>query len=67
MRLGYTKIIKRDEEGDFVARVVELLGCVTHGASESEALQHLEDIQALWIEDALEAGDEIPAPLDFDV
>ena len=59
----FTKTVKRDDEGDFVARVVELPGCVAHGPSESEALENLTELQALWIADALEAGDAIPAPL----
>jgi antitoxin HicB len=59
----FTKTVKRDEDGDFVARVVELPGCVAHGSSESEALARLGDLQAMWIEDAMEAGVEIPSPL----
>ena len=46
-----------------MARVVELPGCVAHGSSESEALGRLAELQALWIADALETGDAIPAPL----
>lgn len=58
----YTKILRRDEEGDFVATIEELDGCITHGSNEVEALQNLKEAQVAWIEAALEAGQEIPAP-----
>ena len=60
--LPYTTVLKRDEEGDFVARIQEVPGCLGHGGTEAEALKRLNSMFALWIEDALEAGDPIPEP-----
>src|SRR5688572_213155 len=60
--LPYTKTVRRDEEGDFVARVLELPGCVADGATEAEALEALAEAQALWIEDAIQAGHQVPEP-----
>jgi predicted RNase H-like HicB family nuclease len=61
-KLPYTVTIRRDDEGDFVARVAELPGCVAHGDSQSSALENLSVVQRLWIEEALSAGNEIPEP-----
>ena len=63
LALPYTKVVKKDSEGDFVARVLELPGCVADGATEAEALDVLAEAQRLWIEDALEANHEIPEPV----
>ena len=60
--LPYTVTIRKDEEGDFVARVSELPGCVAHGETESVAIDNLRSVQKLWIEEALSAGEVIPEP-----
>src|SRR4051794_15194515 len=62
LALPYTTVLKRDGEGDFVARVDELPGCLADGRSAAEALSRLEEAKELWIEDALEANDTIPEP-----
>ena len=64
LSLPYTVILRRDSEGDWIARVDELQGCSAHGRTQPEALDNLEEAKRLWIEDALEAGDEIPVPID---
>jgi len=58
----YGMILRKDEDGDWVARIEELHGCTAHGKTRGEALENLEEVQAAWLEDALEAGDEIPEP-----
>lgn len=60
--LPYTIVIKRDDEGDFVARISELQGCTAHGSTVQEAVDCLEEQKKAWIEDALEVGDPIPEP-----
>ncbi len=62
LKLPYTVTLRLDEDGDWVARVAELEGCVAHGSTQAEALSVVEEMKAAWIEDALEAGDPIPAP-----
>lgn len=59
----YSRVIRRDEDGDFVARIPELPGCVAHGATEVEALRRLTELQQLWFEDARERGDVLPTPV----
>ena len=60
--LPYTITIRKDDEGDFVARIPELPGCVAHGGSESVAIENLRIVKRLWIEEALSAGLTIPEP-----
>lgn len=62
MGLPYTLVVKRDEDGDFVAKAAELPGCSAHGSNAAEALDHLKEAQRLWLEDALEAGQPPPEP-----
>jgi antitoxin HicB len=62
MALPYTKTLRPDQDGDVVAKIQELAGCSAHGQNEQEALANLEEVQRLWLEDCLEAGDPIPAP-----
>jgi predicted RNase H-like HicB family nuclease len=62
--LPYTITIRKDDEGDFVARISELPGCLAHGEDEASALQNLRSVERLWIEEALSAGITIPEPED---
>ena len=41
MQLAYTIIMRRDDDGDFVARIGELPGCAAHDATPNEALDNL--------------------------
>ena len=54
--LPYTVTIRKDDEGDFMARIAELPGCIAHGESESAAIDNLRTVQRLWMEEALSAG-----------
>src|SRR5579863_7809485 len=60
--LPYTKILRRDDEGDVVGRIRELPGCTAHGATDAEALENLREMQALWIQDCIDSGQAIPRP-----
>ena len=62
MKLPYTVMLRRDEEGDFIARIKELEGCVADGQDEIEALGNIEKVKELWIETALKANQAIPQP-----
>lgn len=62
--LPYTVTIRKDDEGDFVARIAELPGCIAHGENESSAIENLRSVQRLWIDEALSAGNAIPEPED---
>jgi antitoxin HicB len=65
LKLPYTIEIFRDEEGDdggWVARVVELPGCITQGDTFPELAEMLDEAMRSWIESALADGDPIPEP-----
>jgi antitoxin HicB len=62
LSLPYTTILRRDDEGDIIARIAELQGCIAHGKDEAGALRNLADMKQLWVVDCLEAGEEIPEP-----
>jgi len=50
------------EDGAFIAEVPELPGCMAHGESQDDALRHVQDAMAAWIEVAQEIGRSIPEP-----
>lgn len=64
LHLPYTIEVTRDEEEDagWVARVVELPGCITQGEDFQELGEMIEDAMRMWIETAIEDGAEIPEP-----
>src|ERR1017187_8753252 len=62
LSLPYTTVLRRDEEGDVIARIEELPGCISHGKDEAEALNNVAEMKRLWLEDALAAGEDIPEP-----
>jgi len=62
LTLPWTVELRRNHDGTFFARIVELPGCMTEGADEPEALRNLRGAQALWIENELARGASIPEP-----
>ncbi len=61
--LEYSIFIQYDlEDKIFVATVPELAGCMAHGKTREEALREIEIAKNLWIECAMEDGEEIPKP-----
>lgn len=60
--LPYTITLRRDEDGDWIARIQELSGCTAHGSTETEALERLKDAQRDWLAAALEDHISIPLP-----
>src|ERR1017187_1364277 len=62
MDLPYATVLRRDEDGDFVATVQELPGCVAHGETEAEALAAVKEMERLWLEECLASGQVVPEP-----
>ncbi len=59
----YSIFIQYDREDKiFIASIPELKGCIAHGQTREEALKEIEIAKNLWIECALEDGEEIPEP-----
>lgn len=61
MGLPYTMELRPSGEGWF-ARVKELPGCVSQGATQDEALAMIRDAMRGWLAVSLEDGDSIPEP-----
>jgi antitoxin HicB len=62
LALPWTVELRRNHDGTFFARVVELPGCMTEGADEHAALRNLRKAQALWLESEIARGASIPEP-----
>jgi predicted RNase H-like HicB family nuclease len=65
-QLPYTTIVEKWDDGNgvyFVARVLELEGCMMTGNTPEEALAELESVKPEWIETHLELGNKMPEPL----
>jgi len=59
----YTRMLAPDEDGVYVAEVLELPGCISQGATPTKALANLEEAMEGWIEVALADGRPIPEPM----
>jgi predicted RNase H-like HicB family nuclease len=59
----YEVIIYWSEEDEaYIADVPELPGCVTHGATQEDALRSAQEAIRLWLDTAREFGDPVPEP-----
>jgi predicted RNase H-like HicB family nuclease len=58
--MRYTVILQQEPDGGFVVSVPSLPGCVSQGDSRSEALANIREAIAVYLEDCLAAGEEIP-------
>jgi len=65
LSLPYTVEVYRDDsdgEVGYVARVVELPGCLTQADTFAELEEMIQDAMRAWIETAIENGQMIPEP-----
>lgn len=65
MTLPYTIDVVYEESGEappYVARILELPGCIAQGRSHNEAVRELREAQALFVEAMLESHVPIPEP-----
>jgi len=58
----YSRLLVREQDGGFNARVIEFSGCFAEGDTAAEAAQNLETAAEAWVEGALEDGFPIPEP-----
>jgi antitoxin HicB len=67
MQLAYSVLLhKIEDDGEkyWIAEVVELPGCKSHGSTVSEAVKNVEEAKRDWIMDGLKRGEEIPLPIE---
>ena len=65
LALPYTVEVYRDDsdgEDGYVARVLELPGCLTQADTFAEVGEMIQDAMRAWIESALEDGKPVPKP-----
>lgn len=65
LNLPYTIEVVRDNAPDnpgWVARVVELPGCITQADRWEELGEMIQEAMRLWINSAMEDGAEVPLP-----
>ena len=60
-------LIYPGEDGYWVVEVPSLPGCISQGKTRSEALINIKEAIELWIEGALEDGEEIPDDRQMDL
>lgn len=63
--LAYRVIIEPLSEADgggFLASVPDLPGCLSDGETPEEALRHIREAIAAWIEEATALGRPVPRP-----
>jgi antitoxin HicB len=64
LSLPYTIVVVPDsDDGDYVAWIKELRGCVTQAETWEEIGMMIDDAKRGWLEVALEHGDAIPEPI----
>lgn len=69
-RLEYTVVLEPlppEDGGGYLARVPELPGCMSDGATPEEAVVNVQDAVEAWIEAAREQGREVPRPAPVEV
>jgi predicted RNase H-like HicB family nuclease len=66
LALNYRATVQQDEDGDYIVRVDDLPGCVTHGSTPDEAFKNLEEAKRAWMESRIAVGLEIPEPRDVE-
>ena len=56
--------LKEEEDGRWSASIPALPGCASWGYSPQEALENAKDATEIYIEDMLDAGEDLPGPSD---
>lgn len=62
LSLRYRASVYQDEDGDYIAEVDDLPGCLADGKTPQEAFANLQEAKRSWMESRREAGLEIPEP-----
>jgi antitoxin HicB len=64
-RLEYSVLVEPlspEDGGGFLATVPDLPGCMSDGETPEEAITHVQEAIAAWLEAARDLGHEIPKP-----
>jgi predicted RNase H-like HicB family nuclease len=58
--MSYTVILEQELDNGFVASVPALPGCISQGDTREQVMANIGEAIALYIEDCIAAGDEVP-------
>ena len=61
--MGYARILWKEEDGSWGARVLEFPGCFAAAATPDETMQQLDYAMEDWLDHFLEQGNELPEPI----
>jgi len=61
--MKFRVIVEQDEDGVFVAQCPSLPGCVSQGASRSEALENIRDAIRGYLDSLKKHDEPIPPPI----
>ena len=61
--MRYRVLIQQDEDEMFVAEVPSLHGCISQGETREEAVTHVREAIAAYLESLQERGEPIPPPI----
>ncbi len=65
--MKYRVLIEEDEDGNFVAEVPALPGCISQGKTRKEAIENIKEAISAYIE-SLEAHNEpVPPPISEEI
>ena len=64
LRQPYARIILPEADGTYRGEILEFPGCISTGDTASEALSRLEEVAKSWLLAALDAGQNIPRPIE---
>lgn len=61
--MRFRVVIEPDEEGVFVAEVPALPGCISQGRTRTEAIEHIKEAIAAYLESLNAHSEPIPPPI----
>src|SRR5437764_1417468 len=64
LKRPYGRVVVPESDGTFRAEIVEFPGCIAVGDTAAEALAHLEDVAASWLESVVARGQRVPEPME---
>lgn len=65
--MKYRVLLQPDEDGQFVAEVPALPGCISQGKSREEALRNVKEAITLYLESLQAHGDAVPPPIQEEI
>lgn len=65
--MKYRVVIQQDEDGVFVAEVPALPGCISQGATRSEAMKNIQEALEAYLESLKDHDEPIPPSIEEEI